>query len=249
LKIIEELRGTIERDANQISDLKTKNVEAMKQNADLAKANGEKDLRILSLEKDLADNLKVMKDAKKKIKNNFEFLFGKYSEALSEYGAMPSPFPYAEDPEAIIGWLAEKFESLPELIGSASDFVVVFSESPLKLLEIKDFADLGRFCSSGLEFLSASSVSMIRANEYVKNIKKNFVKKFWMAGGKKFAKEIARAKLAKVFPAFCFSLMRLGSFLLLMSCLAYECFCPSVSDFKNSSAKGASGGIRDESWR
>jgi hypothetical protein len=172
LKIIEELRGTIERDANQISDLKTKNTEAMKQNADLAKANCEKDLRILSLKKDLADNLKVMKDGEKKIKNNFEFLFGKYSEALGEYGARPSPFPYAEDQEAIIGWLVEEFESLPELIGSASDFAAAFySESLLKLLEIKDCADLGRFCSSGLEFPSTSSVSMIRANEYVKNIK------------------------------------------------------------------------------
>jgi dihydrofolate reductase len=35
-------------------------------------------------------------------------------------------------------------------------------------------------------------------NEDVKKIKKNFVKNFWMVGGKEFAKEIARAKLAKV---------------------------------------------------
>jgi hypothetical protein len=68
LKIIEELRGTIKRDANQISDLKLKNAEATMQNADLAKANSEKDLRIISLEKDLADHLKVRGTRKRKLK-------------------------------------------------------------------------------------------------------------------------------------------------------------------------------------
>jgi hypothetical protein len=92
-------------------------------------------------------------------------MFEKYSEGLGEYGARPNHFPDAEDSVAIINWLVEEFKSLPELIGSVSDFASVFcSESLLKLLEIKDCADLGKFCSSGLEFPSASSVSMIRVN-------------------------------------------------------------------------------------
>ena len=192
LSIIEQLRSTVEKDVDIIAALK-------KENAELAKASGEKDLKILNTEEELARLVKGIAEETKAWRSNFELLFEKYEDALSTFGARPNPFPATGGPQEMMDWMAEEFGSLPEVITGASDFAAIFySESLLKLLESRDCTDLPKFQTLGLDFPDDSSVSRIRASQDVQIIKKNFVKKFWMAYRQEFAKEIAREKLSKV---------------------------------------------------
>ena len=90
--------------------------------------------------------VKFMAEEAKALKSNFELLFEKYEDALSSFGAMPNPFTDSEGPQAMMDWMVEEFESLPDVIATASDFAASFcSESLLKLLDSKDCADLAKF--------------------------------------------------------------------------------------------------------
>jgi hypothetical protein len=71
-------------------------------------------------------------------------------------------------------------------------------ESILKILHDFDCADLEKFRDKISQFPSATSTSIIRANEDVYAIKNKFAREFWFASGKETVKVIARAKLAEV---------------------------------------------------
>jgi hypothetical protein len=71
-------------------------------------------------------------------------------------------------------------------------------ESILKILHDFDCVDLEKFRDKISQFPSATSTSIIRANEDVQAIKNKFAREFWFASGKETVKLIARAKLAEV---------------------------------------------------
>jgi hypothetical protein len=65
-------------------------------------------------------------------------------------------------------WMETEFKALSEVISSASDFAAAFSvESILKILHDFDCADLEKFRKKISRFPSATSTSIIRANEDV----------------------------------------------------------------------------------
>lgn len=199
LTAIEGLRDSIEKSTQAMEDLRKLNADLTSRNAELAQSIVEKDLKIQTLEKNLKDQDTYVSEAVRELKEGFQIIYEKYHEALAQFGARPQPLPKANDTEALLGWLLEEFEFLPGVISSANDFAAVFcTESILKMLETRDCADLSKFRSSGLEFGTASDVSAIRPSADVLAIKKDFIKKFWVAIGKEFATEIVRAKLVKV---------------------------------------------------
>jgi hypothetical protein len=96
-------------------------------------------------------------------------------------------------------WMETEFQALSEVISGASDFAAAFSvESILKILHDFDCADLEKFRDKISQFPSATSTSIIRANEDVQAIKNKIAREFWFASGKETVKVIARAKLAEV---------------------------------------------------
>jgi hypothetical protein len=73
------------------------------------------------------------------------------------------------------------------------------AESILKLLHDFDCADLAKFREKLLQFPDASSTSRIQPNADVLAIKSKFAREFWFSSRKEVVKNIARAKLEKVF--------------------------------------------------
>jgi hypothetical protein len=69
----------------------------------------------------------------------------------------------------------------------------------LKLLHDFDCADLAKFREKLPQFPDALSTSRIRPNVDVLAIKTKFAREFWFCSRKEVVKNIARAKLEKVF--------------------------------------------------
>jgi hypothetical protein len=117
-----------------------------------------------------------------------------------EFGVRPTPLPSGIGMYDFMKWIATKFKALPEVISGANDFATAFSiESILKVLHDFDCSDLAKFREKLLQFPDASSTSQIRPNADVLAIKANFAAEFWFSSGKEVVKNIARAKLEKVF--------------------------------------------------
>ena len=95
LSIIEQLWGTVEKDVDIIAALK-------KENAELAKASSEKDLKILNTEEELARVVKGIAEETKAWRSNFELLFEKHEDALSTFGVRPNPFPATGGPQEMM---------------------------------------------------------------------------------------------------------------------------------------------------
>jgi hypothetical protein len=97
-------------------------------------------------------------------------------------------------------WIDTEFKAFPEVISGANDFAAAFStESILELLQDFNCANLVKFREKLPQFPDASSTSRIRPNADVLAIKTKFVREFWFSSGKEVVKNIARAKLEKVF--------------------------------------------------
>jgi hypothetical protein len=128
-----------------------------------------------------------------------KLLFEEYRKSLNEFGVRPAPLPADIGIPEFMDWMETEFKALSEVISGASDFAVAFSvESILKILHDFDCADLEKFREKISQFPSATSTSIIRANEDVQAIKNKFAREFWFASGKETIKLIARAKLAEV---------------------------------------------------
>jgi hypothetical protein len=128
-----------------------------------------------------------------------KLLFEEYKKSLNEFGVRPAPLPADIGIPEFMDWMETKFKALSEVISGASDFAAAFSvESILKILHDFDCANLEKFREKISHFPSATSTSIIRANEDVEAIKNKFVREFWFASGKETVKIIARAKLAEV---------------------------------------------------
>lgn len=197
--MVRNLRKDVDKSIDVINTLRGANAELVTQNADIAKTLGKKEKVILKLEKALNERREAMSKGADGIQKNFKLLFEKYSEALGQFGTRPNPFPENEDASVVMDWMLTEFKALPEVISGASDFAAVFSvESLLKLLENYDCVDLEKFRGAIQQFPDASSTSLIRANEDVRAVKVKFMKEFWIASGREFAKKTARDKLEEV---------------------------------------------------
>jgi hypothetical protein len=75
LDVLEKLRGIIKKDVGVMSTLKN-------QNTELGRGLSDKDLKILLIEKELFDILKIMEKGAKSIKQNFASLIQSYKNAL-----------------------------------------------------------------------------------------------------------------------------------------------------------------------
>jgi hypothetical protein len=110
-----------------------------------------------------------------------------------------SLFPESYGAEEVMGWMLSEFEALPEVLSNASDFAASFSvESLLKLLENCDCIDFEKFKNALQKFPDAGSTSLIRSHKDVRAVEIKFMKEFWVASGKEFAKKITREKLEEV---------------------------------------------------
>jgi hypothetical protein len=193
LRLIENLRKDHDKSSKTAEDLRVNN-------ADLAKTLSSKEQRIHDLEKALADRDEVSKGEILDIHNNLKLLFKEYETALMEFGVRPAPLPSDMGMSKFMKWIDTKFKALPEVISGANNFAAAFSaESILKLLHDFDCADLVKFCKKLLQFPDASRTSQIRPNPDVLAIKAKFAREFWFSSGKEVVKNIARAKLEKVF--------------------------------------------------
>jgi hypothetical protein len=133
------------------------------------------------------------------ILEKLKLLFEEYKKSLNEFGVRPAPLPADIRIPEFMDWMETEFQALSEVISGASDFAAAFSvESILKILHDFDCADLEKFREKISQFPSATSTSIIRANEDVQAIKNKFAREFWFASGKETVKVIARAKLAEV---------------------------------------------------
>jgi hypothetical protein len=169
-------------------------------NVDLAKTLSHKEQKIHDLEKALADTDETSEKEISDFRDKLKLLFKEYDKALMEFGVRPAPLPSDIGMLDFLQWIATEFKALPEVISGANDFAAAFSaESILKLLHDFDCADLAKFCEKLPQFPDASSTSRIRPNADVLAIKAKFAKKFWFSSGKEVVKNIARAKLEKVF--------------------------------------------------
>jgi hypothetical protein len=177
-----------------------KTVEGLRvNNANLAKSLSTKDRKILDLEKALAEQDDTSKKNMSEILEKLKLLFEEYKKSLNEFGVRPAPLPTDIGIPEFMDWMETEFKALSEVISGASDFAAAFSvESILKILHDFDCADLEKFREKISQFPSATSTSIIRANEDVQAIKNKFVREFWFASGKETVKVIARAKLAEV---------------------------------------------------
>jgi hypothetical protein len=192
LSLIENLREKHERAAKTAEGLRVNN-------ANLAKSLSTKDRKILDLEKALAEQDGTSNKNMSEILEKLKLLFKEYKKSLNEFGVRPAPLPSDIGIHEFMDWMETEFKALSEAISGASDFAAAFSvESILKILHDFDCADLEKFREKISQFPSATSTSIIRANEDVQVIKNKFAREFWFAGGKETVKVIARAKLAEV---------------------------------------------------
>jgi Rad3-related DNA helicase len=192
LSLIENLREKHERAAKTAEGLRVNN-------ANLAKSLSTKDRKILDLEKALAEQDDTSKNNMSEIFDKLKLLFEEYKKSLNEFGVRPAPLPSDIGNPEFMDWMETEFKALSKVISGASDFAADFSvESILKILHDFDFADLEKFREKISQFPSATSTSIIRANEDVQAIKNKFAREFWFASGKETVKVIARAKLAEV---------------------------------------------------
>jgi hypothetical protein len=128
-----------------------------------------------------------------------KLLFEEYKKSLNEFGVRPAPVPSDIGIPKFMDWMETEFKALSEVISDASDFAAAFSvESILKILHDFDCVDLKKFREKISQFPSATSTSIIRANEDVQAIKNKFAREFWFASGKETVKVITCAKLAEV---------------------------------------------------
>jgi hypothetical protein len=194
LRLIENLRKDHDdKSSKTTEDLRINNV-------DLAKTLSHKEQKIHDLEKALADTDETSEKEISDFRDKLKLLFKEYDKALMEFGVRPAPLPSDIGMLDFLQWIATEFKALPEVISGANDFAAAFSaESILKLLHDFDCADLAKFCEKLPQFPDASSTSRIRPNADVLAIKAKFAKKFWFSSGKEVVKNIARAKLEKVF--------------------------------------------------
>jgi hypothetical protein len=158
-----------------------------------------KDRKILDLEKALAEQDDTSKKNMSKILEKLKLLFEEYKKSLNEFGVRPAPLPTDIGIPEFMDWMETEFKALSEVISGSSDFATAFSvESILKILHDFDCADLEKFHEKISQFPSATSTSIIRANEDVQAIKNKFAREFWFASGKETVKIIARTKLAEL---------------------------------------------------
>jgi hypothetical protein len=190
--LIENLREKHERASKTAEGLRVNK-------ANLAKSLSTKDRKILDLEKALAEQDDASKKNMSEILEKPKLLFEEYRKSLNEFGVRPAPLPADIGIPEFMDWIETEFKALSEVISGASDFAVAFSvESILKILHDFDCADLEEFRKKISQFPSATSTSIIRANEDVQAIKNKFAREFWFASGKGTVKIIARAKFAEV---------------------------------------------------
>jgi DNA repair exonuclease SbcCD ATPase subunit len=195
LSLFENLREKHERAAKTAEGLRVNN-------ANLAKSLSTKDRNILDLEKALAEQDETSKKNMSEILEKLKLLYEEYKKSLNEFGVRPAPLPADIGIPEFMDWMETEFKALSEVISGASDFTAAFSvESKLKILHDFDCADLEKFRETITQFPSATSTSIIRANEDVQAIKNKFAREFGFASGKETVKVIARAKLAEV--SFC----------------------------------------------
>jgi hypothetical protein len=205
-KELEKVQKAHEDDLSLIENLREKHERASKtaeglrvNNANLAKSLSVKDRKILDLEKALAEQDDASKKNLSDILEKLKLLFEEYKKSLNEFGVRPTPLPADIGIPEFMDWMETEFKALSEVISGASDFAAAFSvESILKILHDFDCADLEKFREKISRFPSATSTSIIRANEDVQAIKNKFAREFWFASGKEAVKIIARAKLAEV---------------------------------------------------
>jgi small-conductance mechanosensitive channel len=192
LSLIENLREKHERAAKTAESLRVNN-------ANLAKSLSTKDRKILDLEKALAEQDETSKKNMSEIFEKLKLLFEEYKKSLNEFGVRPAPVPSDIGIPKFMDWMETEFKALSEVISDASDFAAAFSvESILKILHDFDCVDLKKFREKISQFPSATSTSIIRANEDVQAIKNKFAREFWFASGKETVKVITCAKLAEV---------------------------------------------------
>jgi hypothetical protein len=192
LSLIENLREKHERAAKTAEGLRVNN-------ANLAKSLSTKDRKILDLEKALAKQDETSKKNMSVILEKLKLLFEEYKKSLNEFGVRPAPLPADIGIPEFMDWMETEFKALSEVISGSSDFAAAFSvESILKILHDFDCADLEKFREKISQFPSATSTSIIPANEDVQAIKNKFAREFWFASGKETVKIITRAKLAEV---------------------------------------------------
>jgi hypothetical protein len=205
-KELEKVQKAHEDDLSLIENLREKHERASKtaeglriNNANLAKSLSVKDRKILDLKKALAEQDDSSKKNLPDILEKLKLLFEEYKKSLNEFGVRPAPLPADIEIPEFMDWMETGFKALSEVISGASDFAAAFSvESILKILHDFDCADLEKFREKISRFPSATSTSIIRANEDVQAIKNKFAREFWFASGKEVVKIIARAKLAEV---------------------------------------------------
>jgi uncharacterized phage infection (PIP) family protein YhgE len=166
LSLIENLREKYERASKVAEDLRVNN-------ANLAKSLSTKDRKILDLEKALAEQDDASKRNTPEILEKLKLLFEEYKKLLNEYGIRPAPLPADIGIPEFMDWMETEFQALSEVISGASDFAAAFSvESILKILHDFDCANLEKFREKISQFPSATSTSIIQANEDVQAIKK-----------------------------------------------------------------------------
>jgi hypothetical protein len=193
LKLIENLRKDCDKSSKTAEDLRVNNT-------DLAKTLSSKEQKIQDLEKALADRKESLEKEISDIRNKLGLMFNENEKALMEFGVRPAPLPADMEMSDFMKWIDTEFRALPEVISSANDFATAFSaESIQKLLHDFDYVDLAKFCEKLPQFPDASSTSRIRPNADVLAIKAKFAREFWFSSGKEVVKNIARAKLEKVF--------------------------------------------------
>jgi hypothetical protein len=117
-----------------------------------------------------------------------------------EFGVRPVPLPADMGMSDFMKWIDTEFRALPEVISGENDFATAFSaESILKLLHDFDCVDLAKSREKFSQFPDASSTSRIRPNADGLAIKAKFAREFWFSSGQEVVKNIAHAKLEKVF--------------------------------------------------
>jgi Rad3-related DNA helicase len=170
LSLIENLREKHERAAKTTEGLRVNN-------ANLAKSLSTKDRKILDLEKALAEQDDTSKKYMSEILEKLKLLFEEYKKSLNEFGVRPAPFPADIGIPEFMDWMETEFKALSEVISGSSDFAAAFSvESVLKILHDFDCADLEKFREKISQIPSATSTSIIRANEDVQAIKNKFAR-------------------------------------------------------------------------
>jgi hypothetical protein len=193
LRLIENLRKDHDKSSKTTKDLRINNV-------DLTKTLSHKEQKIHDLEKALADRDETSEKEISDIHNKLKLRIKDSEKSLLAFSVCPATLPSDIGMFDFMKWIATEFKALPEVISGANDFAAAFSaESILKLLHDFDCVDLAKFLEKLPQFPDASSTSRIRPNVDVLAIKAKFAREFWFSSGKEVVKNIARAKLEKVF--------------------------------------------------